>query len=102
MKVLQNRFALAALLGLITAVQYHPIFTQSSEMFELANNANAQLKLFQFHEIPFVDFLSSHVFSEQFYGIIYHTIFGYSNDLAFLTYAFFYICSVQLSKNEKF
>jgi hypothetical protein len=92
MKVLQNRFALAALLGLITAVQYHPIFTQSSEMFELANNANAQLKLFQFHEIPFVDFLSSHVFSEQFYGIIYHTIFGYSNDLAFLTYAFFYNC----------
>jgi hypothetical protein len=87
---LQARFALSAIIGLILSVNYHPIITQSTELFELANSANAQLKLFQSHEIPFVDFLSSHVFSEQFYGIIYHAIFGFSNDLAFTTYAFLY------------
>jgi hypothetical protein len=87
---LQARFALAAIIGLILSVNYHPIITQSTELFELANSANAQLKLFQSHEIPFVDFLSSHMFSEQFYGIIYHAIFGFSNDLAFTTYAFLY------------
>lgn len=87
---LQTRFALAALIGLILSINYHPIITQSTELFELANSANAQLKLFQSHEIPFVDFLSSHMFSEQFYGIIYHAVFGFSNDLAFTTYAFLY------------
>jgi hypothetical protein len=87
---LQARFALAAIIGLILSVNYHPIIAQSTELFELANSANAQLKLFQSHEIPFVDFLSSHMFSEQFYGIIYHAIFGFSNDLAFTTYAFLY------------
>ncbi len=87
---LQARFALAAIIGLLLSVNYRPIITQSTELFELANSANAQLKLFQSHEIPFVDFLSSHMFSEQFYGIIYHAIFGFSNDLAFTTYAFLY------------
>ena len=87
---LQARFALAAIIGLLLSVNYRPIIIQSTELFELANSANAQLKLFQSHEIPFVDFLSSHMFSEQFYGIIYHAIFGFSNDLAFTTYAFLY------------
>jgi hypothetical protein len=54
---LQARFALSAIIGLIISVNYHPIIAQSTELFELANSANAQLKLFQSHEIPFVDFM---------------------------------------------
>lgn len=77
-----------AVLGTFLFVSYRPFFEQPTELFELANSANAQLKLFRFHELPLIDFMSSHLLSEQFYGIIYHFIFGYSGTLDFLAYEF--------------
>lgn len=83
-------FVPAALLSFLILIIYNPIIEQSKEIFELANPANAQMRMFAFHEIPFVDFSSSHMFSEQFYGIIHNLIYGYKGDLSFLTYGFLY------------
>lgn len=70
-------------------VYYFPIVAQNTEIFELGNPANAIMNIFKFNEIPFVDFMSSHMFSEQWYGIIYSLIFGYNNNLDFQIYYFF-------------
>lgn len=84
-------FGFFAVLGCVLFVSYRPFFEQPTELFELANSANAQLKLFRFHELPLIDFMSSHLLSEQFYGVIYHLIFGYSGSLDFLAYSFMYM-----------
>ncbi|OFY97869.1 MAG: hypothetical protein A3K10_12155 [Bacteroidetes bacterium RIFCSPLOWO2_12_FULL_31_6] len=89
-KPLINYIVPAALFSYLLLTIYHPIINQSLELFELANPAISQMKLFFFKEIPFVDFMSSHMFSEQFYGIIYNCIYGYRNSLSFLSYEFFY------------
>ncbi|PWH84901.1 hypothetical protein [Brumimicrobium oceani] len=70
-------------------IYYFPIAIHNTEMFELGNPANALMNVFKFGEIPFVDFMSSHMFSEQWYGIIYSLIFGYDNSLDFQIYFFF-------------
>ena len=81
-------FVPAALISATIFIFYRPFIDQSSEMFELANPTNAQLQIFKFGEFPFVDFMSSHMFSEQFYGVIYNLIYGYSGTLDFQTYHF--------------
>lgn len=85
-----NIYIPSALLSILLLTVYHPIIDHPTEMFELANPAIAQLKIFSFGEIPFVDFLTSHMFSEQFYGIIYNSIFGFDGSLDFLVYQFLY------------
>jgi len=90
-KLIYYFFAPSALLAFSFLTLYVPAISQPTETFELANSANALLKIFEFDQIPFVDFLSSHVFSEQFYGIIYTCIHGFDGQLGFLTYAFFYV-----------
>ncbi|RFC55895.1 hypothetical protein [Brumimicrobium aurantiacum] len=70
-------------------VYYFPIVQQNTEVFELGNPANALHNIFKFNEIPFVDFMSSHMFSEQWYGILYSLIFGFNQRLDFQIYAFF-------------
>ena len=89
-KPLLNFIVPAALFSYLLLSIYHPIINQPLELFELANPAVSQMRLFLFKEIPFVDFMSSHLFSEQFYGIIHNFIYGYSNSLSFLSYKFFY------------
>jgi hypothetical protein len=76
------------LFGFSLLLYYFPVVNQNTEMFELANPANALMKIFQQHEIPFVDFMSSHLFSEQWYGIIYSSLFGYNSNLDFQIYSF--------------
>lgn len=83
-------FVPSAILSFILLTVYQPFIEQPTEIFELANNSNAMMKIFKFHQIPFVDFMSSHMLSEQFYGIIYSSIFGYQNDMGFYSYAFLY------------
>jgi len=83
-------YAPSALLVFLLFTQYSPILAHPKEMFELANPAIAQMRLFAFAEIPIVDFMSSHMLSEQFYGFIYHLIFGFDGGLDFLSYQFFY------------
>tara|TARA_B100000508_G_C11464246_1_gene280751 strand:- start:384 stop:3230 length:2847 start_codon:yes stop_codon:yes gene_type:complete len=83
-------YAPSALLMFLLYSHYSPILPQSYELFELANPANAQLRMFSFGEIPFVDFLTSHMFAEQFYGVIYNLMFEFNGTLDFLVYQFFY------------
>ena len=68
---------------------YSAIINQPDELFELANPTNAMMKIFSDHQIPFVDFMSSHMLSEQWTGIVYHLIYGYEGQLDFLIYNFF-------------
>ena len=81
----------SALLTFLLLIYYNPILEQPHELFELANPALSQMRLYSFGEIPFVDFLTSHMFSEQFYGILYHSLFGYAGSLDFLVYEFFHL-----------
>ncbi len=81
-------FVPAALVSCLIFIYYYPYIDQPTDIFELANPANAQLQMFKFSEFPFVDFMSSHMFSEQFYGVIYNLIYGYSGKLDFMSYTF--------------
>ncbi len=71
-------YAFSCLIGALWLRFYQPVMAQSTDFFEYANPANAQLRMFRFHEWPGIDFMSSHMFSEQFYGIIFHALFGYT------------------------
>ena len=82
-------FGPSVLLAFSLMVFYQPIIEFTNETFELANSTNAMLRIFKFHQLPFVDYLSSHLLYEQWYGILYNIIFGYKNTLDFTIYAFF-------------
>jgi hypothetical protein len=89
-RTLSRRFLVpAALLTFLLLAFYQPVMEQPQELFELANPSNALMRMFAFGELPFVDFLSSHVFSEQYYGILHALVHGYDGSLDFLTYRFF-------------
>jgi len=88
-KLFSYFFIPSAIATFVLLIEFLPFMEQPQELFELANPAVSQLRIFKFHEIPFVDFLSSHMFSEQWYGIIYHLIFGYSGTVEFIVYEFF-------------
>lgn len=66
--------------------QYHPVLALPGDLFELANPLNAQMNIWRFHRIPCLDFMSSHMLSEQWYGFLYHLLFGYSGNADFLVY----------------
>lgn len=68
---------------------YTPIISQQTDFFELANPANSILNVFKFHEFPVLDFMSSHMLSEQWYGYIYTLIFGFNGEIDFIIYEFF-------------
>ncbi len=92
-KISRNRlnlfYSLSFLISFLLLKFYSPVQEHPTELFELANPANALMRIFKFHEIPFVDFMSSHMFSDQYYGIIHSLIFGYNGSLDFLRYSFF-------------
>ncbi|MFY0673093.1 MAG: hypothetical protein JXQ87_06795 [Bacteroidia bacterium] len=46
-------------------IYWTPPFVDQYELFENANPANALMRVFEFDEIPFIDFMSSHLLSEQ-------------------------------------
>ncbi|MDX1444829.1 hypothetical protein [Lishizhenia sp.] len=78
----------ALLVYYILSIRYTPFIETIPEFFELANPANSLMNIFQYHEIPFVDFMSSHMFSEQGYGIVYTFFNGYTADVSFYSYVF--------------
>jgi hypothetical protein len=82
-------FGPSILIAFTLMVFYQPIIEFNNETFELANSTNAMLRIFKLHQIPFIDYLSSHMLYEQWYGIIYNLIFGYKNTIDFTIYAFF-------------
>lgn len=81
-------FLPSLIFGYTLLVFYQPISQPIYEFFELANPANAVMRTLQFGEIPMLDFMSSHMFYEQWYGLLYQGVFGVSNQLEFTIYAF--------------
>lgn len=96
-KLLLDRYFIpSALLSFLLLTVYIPVQQQPQELFELANNANAIMKIFKFNEIPFIDFFNSHVAFDFFFGSIYTLIFGYQENLDFLSYNFLYSVLIYL------
>lgn len=89
-KILSRFLAPSALLAFLLLTLYLPYREHNPDIFEFANPANALMNIFHFHQIPFVDFMSSHMFADQYFGIVYNFIFGYENTQDFITYIFSY------------
>jgi hypothetical protein len=89
-ELLRKLYAPGALFSFLLLIFYLPIKVQSTDIFELANSANAVMRIFKFGEIPFVDFMSSHMLNDQYSGIIYSILAGYNSNLDFTIYDFFY------------
>lgn len=87
--IVRKIFLPSLIFGYTLLVFYQPIIRPINDLFELANPANTLLRVFQFREIPMLDFMSSHMFSEQWYGLLYQSIYGVSNRLDFTIYGFF-------------
>lgn len=84
-----RRFVLPfSLLGILFFLNYRPFIDQPSDLFELANPANALMRIFAFHEWPFAEFINSHLLSELFFPIVFSLINGYSGGVEFLLYNF--------------
>lgn len=85
-----------ALVIILFSGLYTPFGVQITDTFELANPAVPQMRILKDGEIPLLDFMSSHMISEQFYGYIYHLFFGYEGNLDFHSYSFLYEFLFQL------
>ncbi len=87
-KTLAYFYTPAAILAFILLTRYEPLQKESQDIFEMANPVNAMMRIFSFDEIPLVDFMTSHMFAEQFYGMLYILLFGYDGSLDFMAYSF--------------
>ena len=74
-----------AIIGAIYSIYYGGI-AYPQDMFELANPANSLHRLANFGELPFVNFLSSHLLSEQIPGYVYALLNGFDGSVDFLVY----------------
>lgn len=81
-------FAASLIFGFTLLIFYEPIINAKEELFELANPANSVMRVLQFGEIAMLDFMSSHMFSEQWYGLLYQAVFGTGEQVDFTVYAF--------------
>lgn len=70
---------------------YSPVVMDFGEMFEMANPANAAMRVFKFGEFPFIDFISSHLLYEQLPQYLYTLLNGYDASLSFMAYGFYYL-----------
>lgn len=86
---LYKRFIVPSLLiAYVVITAYEPVIENIPDMFEPANVLNSSLRVFEFGQIPILDFMSSHMLSEQWFTYVYSFIFGFHNDLSSLTYGF--------------
>jgi hypothetical protein len=108
---LQNRVYPLLLLGVIVFTQYKPFVSQSDDLFEPANPANAIMRMFDFHELPILQALSSHLLSDVSLKPIYILLNGYSGSIDFVIYDFiinsifvllFYFFFLRIFKNALF
>jgi hypothetical protein len=74
-----------AISGIAIMHIYHPIIDQPLELFEYANKLNPIMR-WQFHEIPFIDHISSHLVSDYFWTSLYSGLHGYTPSAALLIY----------------
>lgn len=87
-KIVRNWLGPATLVAFVLLAYYTPVLPKQTEIFEVANPANAVMNVFRFGEWPILDFMSSHLLSEQWYGLLYSAIFGFNGQADFLVYAF--------------
>lgn len=87
-KMIRNWFGPATLVAFVLLAYYTPVLPKQTEIFEVANPANAVMNVFRFGEWPVLDFMSSHLLSEQWYGLLYSALFGFNGQLDFLVYGF--------------
>ncbi len=77
--------------GLATLASYQTQLHWEPEHFETANRANAAMNLFHFGKIPFADFFTSHLLSDQIHTWLYALVHGYRPNLDFLVYSFYFV-----------
>jgi hypothetical protein len=82
-------FYLLLLIAITLPAYYLAQYHYHCDPFELANPANAMMRTYESGQLPFVDFFSSHVLSEQCYGWVYYALHGYQHDLGFMSYIMF-------------
>ncbi len=88
-RTLNNILIIPSLLfAYVILTAYEPVTETVPDMFEPANILSSIMRVFEHGQIPFLDFMSSHMLSEQWFGYIYTAIFGFHNDLGPLTYGF--------------
>ena len=93
-KIEVNQFVYAVLapfivIGVTTVGVYSPIIEQPEEMFELANKLNPIMLMSQHDQVPLIDFVSSHLFSDFFFESIYSFLNGFDGSVAPLIYTGF-------------
>ncbi len=72
----------------VLVTSYEPVLDHNPDMFEPANILASIQRVFEFHQIPALDFMSSHMISEQWYGYVYSFIFGFDHSQSPLVYSF--------------
>lgn len=77
------------IISIVVFSKYMPFFSQSNDIFELANPANSLMNIFVYNKLPHIDYLSSHLLFEQWYGIIYYLLFTFNYGLDYMAYEFF-------------
>jgi hypothetical protein len=87
-KSTMSRYFLWILAGFSTWFLWQPVMPSVNELFEIANPANALMRIISFKEIPLLHFLNSHFFSEIIPGLIYFVLNCYDGSQAFLLYNF--------------
>ncbi len=78
----------AVLCGIAAIAWYEPILKTSRDFFELANPANAIMRIFEHQEFPIVQALSSHLLSEVASPLLYCLLNGYDGSINFRVYNF--------------
>jgi len=58
------------------------------DKFEIANQANAMMRFFHFHEWPFIEYLSSHNLYDHIASFAYTAINGYQENVSYISYDF--------------
>jgi hypothetical protein len=86
-----KRISLSLFFTVTLCVFFKPFLAGTGSLFEIANITNSQMRFWKFDELPFLNFLSSHVLSEQWPGYLYHSIFGYKPNMDFLVYHAFHL-----------
>jgi hypothetical protein len=84
-----KRYILPSLLVCnVIICSYEPVIDHNPDLFEPANILLSIQRVFEFHQIPVLDFMSSHMASEQWYGYVYSFIFGFDHGQSALAYGF--------------
>lgn len=87
-RLIRNLVGPSIIFAFVLLSYYKPVMHQHTDLFEYGNYANPVMKIFRFGKIPLLDFCSSHMLSEQWFGCLYTLIFGYNDRLDFIVYTF--------------